>query len=259
MIDRAYMKYEAKQSMKGRKPPVYLVGLFFLVVANILSELSTKIQLGDASYEKFWEDISQGIASFEKIWEISQETAFAAPELSVWGSLILVAVSAMSAVLTVGFQNFCLRVGRRQKAGIGEIFDVFAIFFKVFALNFMMGLFIMLWGFLFVIPGIIASYRYSMAPFILLDNPEKGVMQCIRESKAMTQGYKWELFVLDLSFIGWAFIASIPSGFAVFSPLLAFAGTILIGAFVTPYRNITYSMYYNRLSGWRVEADIITE
>ncbi|MBR2879156.1 MAG: hypothetical protein IKC02_00630, partial [Oscillospiraceae bacterium] len=62
MIDRAYIKYLAKQSMKGRKPSVYLVALVFLIITNILSELSTKIQIGNTSIDEIWEDISQGVA-----------------------------------------------------------------------------------------------------------------------------------------------------------------------------------------------------
>ena len=237
MIDRAYIKYLAKQSMKGRKPSVYLVALVFLVITNILSELSTKIQIGNTSIDEIWEDMSQGIS-------------FVPPELSFGGSLLLIAIALMSAVLTVGFQGYCMRVSRKQDAGIGDIFDVFSFFKKAVALSFMTGLFIILWSLLLVVPGIIAAYRYSFAPYILLDTPSKGVLQCIRESKELTAGYKGKLFVLDLSFIGWEFLASVPALLAGVSPIIAIAGSILISAFVTPYRTIATAMYYNRLSGW---------
>lgn len=246
MLNRAEMKAIAKEAMSGRKPKVYFVAIFFLVISNILSELSMRIQLGDTDIDVLVNDMLQG-------------ASFVPPELSIWGSLILLAVAVMSSVLTVGFQNYCLKVSRSEKAGIGEIFDVFSIFFKVFGLIFMTGLFIILWSFLFIIPGIIAGLRYSMAVYILLDDPSKGIMQCIRESKEMTYGHKWELFVLDLSFIGWYFLAGIPSGFAAMSPLIAAIGTILINAFVTPYVQTTLAVYYNKLSGWKKEADVIIE
>lgn len=47
-----------------------------------------------------------------------------------------------------------------------------------------MGIFVMLWSLLFWFPGIIAYYRYSQAFYILAENPEKGIMDCINESKA---------------------------------------------------------------------------
>ena len=223
--------------MKGRKPSVYLVSVVYLVIVNILSELSSRMQYGNIDLNSIFAEISQG-------------NTIAVPELSLWGTVLLLAVTAMSNVITIGFQNFCLRVGRGQHAGIGEIFDIFSIFFKAFALIFMMGVFILLWSCLFIIPGIIAAYRYSFAPYILLDYPQKSVMQCIRESKEMTRGYKRQLFVLDLSFIGWLIMAFVPAVLYAVSPLIALAGCILIDAFVTPYLNISRSMYYNRLSDW---------
>lgn len=236
-IDRASVKNLAKQSMKGRKPSVYLVSVVYLVIVNILSELSSRMQYGNIDLSTVFAEISQG-------------NAITVPELSLWGTVLLLAVTAMSNVITIGFQNFCLRVGRRQHAGIGEIFDIFSLFFKAFALIFMMGIFILLWSCLFIIPGIIAAYRYSFAPYILIDYPDKGVMQCIRESKEMTRGYKRQLFVLDLSFIGWMILAEVPAVLFGVSPVLCIAASILISAFVSSYRIITESMYYNRLSDW---------
>ncbi len=246
MIDRREMKIMAKEAMKGRKPSVYLVGLVFLVITNILSELTIRIQFGGEELSIMLEQVMAG-------------EAYVLPSLPIWGSILLLAVSVMSSVIGAGFQYYSLLVSRRQKAGVGEIFDVFGMFFKVFGLLFMMGLFVMLWSLLFVIPGIVANYRYSMAIYILMDDPNKGIMQCIRESKAMTNGYKWDLFVLNLSFIGWAILVNVPTMFAGISVLVATIGSILISAYVTPYMQISYANYYNRLSGWKPESDVVIE
>lgn len=72
------------------------------------------------------------------------------------------------------------------------------------------GIFIFLWSLLLIIPGIIAAYRYRMALYLLLDNPNMSVYQCIRESKRMMVGHKAELFVLDLSFLGWYILSAVP-------------------------------------------------
>ena len=95
----------------------------------------------------------------------------------------------------------------------------------------------MLWSLLFVIPGIIAAYRYRMALYLLLDHPEMSVMQCIQESKRMMKGHKGELFVMDLSFLGWASLESIPVfGYAV-------------QVWTTPYISMSYVLYYEALRG----------
>ena len=98
----------------------------------------------------------------------------------------------------------------------------------------MQGIFIALWSLLFIVPGIIAMYRYRMAYYILLDDPDKGPLQCIRESKELMRGHKKELFFLDLSFIGWEFLITISAG--------------ILGIWILPYIYTTYAMYYNDLA-----------
>ena len=86
------------------------------------------------------------------------------------------------------------------------------------------------WSLLCFIPGIIAGLRYSQAFFILAENPEKGIRQCVNESKVLMSGRLWEFFVLQLSFIPWLILTSITCGIA--------------GLYVTPYTTITYAGYY---------------
>ncbi|MBQ7624030.1 MAG: DUF975 family protein [Clostridia bacterium] len=92
-----------------------------------------------------------------------------------------------------------------------KIEDLFKGFTGDFSQTFLIGLmtsvFVFLWSLLFVIPGIIKKYSYSMAYFIKADNPDYDWRKCIDASKAMMQGHKWDLFVLELSFIGWIIIS----------------------------------------------------
>lgn len=231
MINRAQLKREAKLSMRGRKPNLFLVALVYVLIVEILTILGFRLDYGMSMQETM-----ELVMSYdpERIYDrmMNYEPGF-------FGSLLSLAVGVMSAVLAAGFSWYCLLVSRKQAGGFGELFDGFGIFFKVWGLKIVMGLFIFLWSLLFIIPGIIASYRYSMALFILLDDPDKTIMQCIRESKEMTYGHKTELFVLDLSFIGWNILCSIP----------------FVQIFVLPYRTVTLANYYNTLSGWRPEPE----
>ena len=65
---------------------------------------------------------------------------------------------------------------------------------------------------LFIIPGLIATYRYAMAPYIMAEHPEMGIMEAIEASKQMMDGNKWSLFCLDFSFIGWMILSVLTSG-----------------------------------------------
>lgn len=90
-------------------------------------------------------------------------------------------------------------------------FDGFKIYGRSLGLYLYMFLFTFLWSLLFVIPGIIAALRYSQAPYIMVEHPEKSIPECVNDSKTMMNGNKMKLFCLDLSFIGWFILATIPS------------------------------------------------
>jgi uncharacterized membrane protein len=87
-----------------------------------------------------------------------------------------------------------------------------------------------LWFLLLIIPGIVKYYAYRMVPYILADNPEINYKRALELSTRMTKGEKFDIFVLDLSFIGWYLLGT-----------LAFVVGIL---FVMPYQNATEAELY---------------
>lgn len=103
-------------------------------------------------------------------------------------------------------------VGRRTPPSLNTLFSRFSVLGKAFLLQLAIGFFTFAWALLFIIPGIVASYRYSMAPFLMAQNPNLGVMEAINLSKQMMAGHKGRLFCLDFSFIGWMFLATFTFG-----------------------------------------------
>ena len=93
---------------------------------------------------------------------------------------------------------------------------------------------LILWTLLFIIPGIIKSYEYRMVPYILAQNPGIGAQRAIQLSRQMTAGHKFNIFILDLSFIGWYLLGL----------LACFIGVL----FVQPYVDTTMAELYNDLS-----------
>lgn len=112
---------------------------------------------------------------------------------------------------TLGYVGFCLAVLRKKEASITQVFEGFEHVLKATLLTIVMGIFIVLWSCLFIIPGFIAAFRYSQAYNIMHDHPEYGIMQCIGESKRMMAGNKMKLFVLMLSYIGWLLLVTVPT------------------------------------------------
>ena len=109
---------------------------------------------------------------------------------------------------------------------------------------FLRDLYIVLWGLLLIIPGIIKSYEYRMVNYILAENPEMNTKDVFAMSRDMMRGNKWRAFVLDLSFIGWHLLSLITIGLA--------------GIFyVFPYRNMTNAALYEFLRYGRNEGDVV--
>lgn len=135
--------------------------------------------------------------------------SFILQEFGRFGGLLELLVAGP---LALGSALFYLALARRREIAVGMIFDGFRYYGKVLGLYLLMALFVFLWTLLLVIPGIIAAYRYSQAYYILADNPETGVLEALDRSKQLMTGHKWRLFVLQLSFLGWAILAVIPFG-----------------------------------------------
>ena len=76
----------------------------------------------------------------------------------------------------------------------------------------LMYIFIILWSFLFIIPGIVKAFSYAMTPYILEENPELSANDAIDRSRAMMKGHKFDLFYLYLSFIGWGILCLLTLG-----------------------------------------------
>lgn len=146
-----------------------------------------------------------------------------------------VAAIIITGPITYGLCKLFLKQARdNEKMNIGGIFDGFKDDFgETFLIGFLQSIFIFLWSLLFVIPGIVKSYAYSMSYFIKADHPEYNWRDCINESKKITQGHKMELFVLDLSFIGWLIVGSICCG----------VGTLWVSA----YRQATIAQFYETI------------
>ena len=145
----------------------------------------------------------------------------------------LVATIIITPAFTLSSARVFLMVVRGDTPEVSHAFCGFDDFFAAFKVTFLVGLFTFLWSLLFIIPGIVKSYAYSMAIYILADNKGKSARECIAESQEMTKGHKAELFVLHLSFIGWIFLSILTLGIALI--------------WVVPYMNAAYANAYETL------------
>lgn len=130
----------------------------------------------------------------------------------VIGSIVIALVAALIGIALSVFVFNPIQVGAKRffsrsyeaRCDMGEISYGFkSNYLNIVKIMFFRSLFTVLWGLLFIIPGIIKAYEYSMIPYLLSENPDMDMQQAFDESRRMTYGQKWQIFVLDLSFIGW--------------------------------------------------------
>ena len=164
--------------------------------------------------------------------EISEQYPFFKPLLAFLSILAAIQLIIGGPVM-LGYNRFKLHRLDGEEAKFSDLFSCFDRFLDGLWMRIRTILQVFLWSLLFVIPGIVASYRYAMVPYLMADHPDMTVAQAFDRSKAMMNGHKGELFLLHLSFIGWLLLSAITLGLAglVISPYMQFAE----GAF---YRNL---------------------
>ncbi|MBQ9641322.1 MAG: DUF975 family protein [Bacteroidaceae bacterium] len=111
-----------------------------------------------------------------------------------------------------GFSIYFLRIARKEDVDVSSLFDGFKDYGRILLTGMLMALYGLLWTLLLIIPGIIKSYSYAQTYFILKDNPELRYNGAIERSMKMMDGHKMDLFLLDLSFIGWYLLCVLTLG-----------------------------------------------
>ena len=154
---------------------------------------------------------------------------------------ILVALPMM-----YGYSIVMLSVMRGGEMNIGGLFDGFNDFGRIVGTKLLQAIYTFLWTLLLVIPGIIKNYSYAMTDFILKDQPELANNAAIEKSMAMMDGNKMKLFLLDLSFIGWAILCLFTFGIGFL--------------FLQPYVQSAHAAFYEDLKAQTVvEEEVIIE
>lgn len=139
----------------------------------------------------------------------------AGAELSVgFGSVICYLLVLLIGIpLEWGYSIMFLPLVRQEgKLDLGMLFDGFKDYGRIFLTLLLMSVYVFLWALLLLVPGFIKAYSYSMTPYILKDRPDLKYNAAIEESMRMMRGNKMKLFLLDLSFIGWALLCILTLG-----------------------------------------------
>ena len=229
IIDRTAAKLQAKQLIRESQPSMLTAALLYTLLTALIGWLSLRLTGVDTNtMNEMLRLASEG--NSEAVMEMMNK---ATP--SAGASLIDSLLRLAMAVVGVGFSLFVMNSVRRSQPALGNLLDGFGMFPRVLFLIILQIVFIFLWSLLLVIPGIVAAYRYSFAVYVMIDHPEMSAMDCLRESKRLTTGYKRQLFLLDLSFILWFLLTMVP--------IVGYIAQV----YVTPYMESAKVLYYEQI------------
>ena len=148
--------------------------------------------------------------------------------------------------LSYAFYNLCLALVRKEKVD-----DRFKRLFKEFSMNYgkyvLSGLLVFIICAALAVPTlligtVIFSLAYGMVPFIIRDNKYIGIVEALSLSRKMMYGHKWQLLVLELTFLGWMLL----------SVLTLFIGML----WVLPYMTTTIAHFYEDVKAEYEEAQV---
>jgi len=155
--------------------------------------------------------------SISLAWQMTGATAFQTFILYIFGAIVAFGIASVSLKAT----------GNRRERWFVDSFGGFGRPLELGWLMLMMNLRVILWSLLFLLPGLVAVYRYRQAWFLKSEHPDWSAAKCLAESGRMMRGFKWKAFVFDLSFLGWFAVTGIlvGSGLGV-SGIKSAAGTV---------------------------------
>lgn len=247
-INSKAIKAQARERMGSALPKPFHEGLLYVLSAGALAVLSVIILSSKITTSAA--DEYMRLVMSQRYEDAINYIGKLMPETR--DSLISFVLQLFSGIVAAGLSIFCMNTLRGKETSLWNLLDGFGRFFPLLLLLFLMRAFTMLWSYLFIIPGIIAFYRYRLAVYLMIDHPNLGAFTCIIFSGRLMRGRKIDLLLLDLSFLGWWILAALPfligSSFAGLLPMILGAiGSGLILAWLYPYYELSCVGFYETI------------
>ena len=231
--NRPEAKALAKQAMRTTYPHPMLVTLVYLLLTSVLTSLVSSLVTDP--FTTFYYYVWDGVYAVEDLIRVLLTPRNVASFL-----VIQLLITVYQWIMSFGYTSYVLRMARNEQPNYWNLLDGFRTIGRAFLVYLLIYIFTTLWSLLFLVPAfivmlvsalggpmlmflalllviaaailsVIVTYRYRLAVYFLLDNPEMGALAAITESKRAMMGWKGELFIQDLSFLGWWLLLSLAS------------------------------------------------
>ena len=232
----ADFRAKARQALSGRWLMAVLAGLLASLLGgtgNSGPDIEFNIDANTGAHF-YVEDIDLGAALHHvhadglAAWLMTNAVGIA-----ISGLIIGIVLFIIGSVVSVGYCDYNLKLMDDRDPQLGDLFSHFGRFKTLFCAHFLVSLYTFLWSLLLIIPGVMATYSYSMTSYLLAEQPDLTASEAILLSKQMMYGNRWRLFCLHISFIGWAILSALTFG---------------IGSlFLNPYQKAAETAFYRDL------------
>lgn len=279
-LDRILLKARARERVLDRSFGVMSVSFVYFLLTDWISTLANLIVTSpiDAIGERFTNGLNnvmnQAVASggtevldFSPVY--SATISFARELLSKPSQQFILFFFLLfyfySVVMSYGYSGYAMRVARGERLRASVLFDQLWLAGKIILMSLLISIIVGLWSMLFLLPGVYFFYSYLLAPYVLLDHPEMSVFRAMKTSAQISRGYKRQLLMLDLSFIGWLLLSFVVTNIGydigllfnseavgnVFSTLLY----TVVAVFVMPYRELSLVNFYDAIRPQDLNVD----
>lgn len=165
--------------------------------------------------------------------------------VAVSAGILTALLNGLLVVTSAGFFVSCWRdTPITVSQAISETFD--EGFLRKLGGMLWMDLKVFLWSLLFIIPGIIKSLSYAMTPYLLRDYPNIPAMDASVISERMMRGHRADVFIAQLSFLGWQLLGAMTFG-------------ILTVLFVEPYQQISMAGIFEEIKQLALDQGVVSQ
>lgn len=213
-MDSKQIRAQARQNLKESWALSIGVAAVAVLLGGLIAGSSFLPDFRSELFKLFNGDVPLG--SFDKL------------TISVRNGIFGLVAFLVGGAVQLGHARFLLNQHDQQELQFDQLFSQFHRFGQGFAQNFLRGLYTTLWALCLIIPGIMAAYSYSMTPFLMAEDETLTASEAIARSKEMMYGHRMDLFILDLTFIGWSILCGITGnlGYLILNPYTSAAHAV---------------------------------
>ena len=214
------IKASARESLAGH----WGVAILASIIASAFGATGASVTFSDT------EDVD-----FSALSQLSQNEIIVT--LAVFGGIILfglVASIVISSLVSVGYAQFNLDLIDGADPKIATLFSKGKQILTTIVASILVFIRVFFGLVLFVIPGIIAIYKYAMVNYIIAENPDISARDALKESKECMRGNKFRFFLFGLSFFGWSLLVILTLGIA--------------SIWVLPYMQASFAAFYREVA-----------